>query len=354
VKAIDRGAVRKILIRAVNWLGDAVMITPALAAIREAFPQAELTVLANPLVSQMFSPHQSVDRVITFDRAVHRGIGGRLRLASLLRRERFDLAIIFPNSFEGALIPTLAGIPRRLGKNSDGRGFLLTHSYPKSLQNTSEHQVLNYLDMLKHFGIDSGAPRLQLETTAAEDQALAELLSARGIGGDDMVLGVNPGATFGSAKRWYPERFAEAAAELSRRWGARIVVTGGPAETEMAARIEELLGGECLNLAGATNVRQLLALIKRCDFFITNDSGPMHIAAAFGVPLVAIFGSTDHRTTSAFFDKGAIVRKEADCAPCMKRECPTDHRCMTAVTAAEVIDAADKLYRQVAPGMVTP
>jgi heptosyltransferase II len=351
VKAIDRGRVRKILIRAVNWLGDAVMITPAMAAIRDAFPQAQITVLANPLVSQMFSPHRCVDRVISFDRAVHRGVAGRLRLAAQLRRENFDLAVIFPNSFEGALIPALAGIPARLGKNSDGRGWLLTHSYPRTLQNTAEHQVLNYVDMLKYFGITPQAPRLHLETTALEDEALEELLAGRGIDRQQMVLGVNPGATFGSAKRWYPERFAETAGELSRRWGARIVVTGGPAETAMAARIEELLGKECVNLAGATTVRQLMALIKRCDFFITNDSGPMHIAAAFGVPLVAIFGPTDHRTTSAFFDNGVIVRKPTDCAPCMKRECPTDHRCMTAVSAGEVIEAAETLYRQLTQGV---
>jgi heptosyltransferase-2 len=350
VKTIDRGPVRKILIRSVNWLGDAVMITPALAALRAHFPGAEITVLANPLVSQLFSFHNCVDRVITFHRnGAHRGVTGRFRLAAELRRHRFDLAVIFPNSFEGALIPWLAGIPVRLGKNSDARGLLLTHSYPRTLQKKDRHQVLNYLEMLEYFGIPSDPPVLQLLTTALEDRDLADLLASRGIGPEDVVLGINPGATFGSAKRWYPDRFAEVARELSGRWGARVVITGGPAETEMAARIEDLLGGGCVNLAGATSVRGLMALIKRCDFFITNDSGPMHIAAAFGVPLVAIFGSTDHRTTSAFFDRGVIVRRDTDCAPCMQRECPTDHRCMTAVTAAEVVEAADTLYRELRP-----
>jgi len=350
VKPIDSGRVRRILIRAVNWLGDAVMITPALAAVRRHFPQAEITVVANPLVAQMFSSHQSVDRVITFRRERHRGIAGRLRLAAELRRHSFDLAIIFTNSFEGALIPWLAGIPLRAGKNSDGRGILLTHRWPRSLQKTDEHQVLNYLDMMAYFGIPAAGRELSLQTTAAEDRAMAERLAARGIAPGEFVLGINPGATYGSAKRWYPERFAEVAGELSRRWGAKVVITGGPAETEMAARIEELLGGGCVNLAGATDVRELMALLKRCDFFVTNDSGPMHIAAAFGVPLVAIFGSTDHRTTSAFFDKGVIVRKDTDCAPCMLRECPTDHRCMTAVSAGKVIEAAEGLYRKCVKG----
>ncbi|WP_324082326.1 lipopolysaccharide heptosyltransferase II [Geomonas sp.] len=335
---------RKILVRSVNWLGDAVMITPALGAIRRHFPDAEITVLANPLVSQMFANHPSVDKVITFERGKHRGLMGRLRLAGQLRQQHFDLAIIFTNSFEGALIPWLAGIPLRAGKNSDGRGLLLTHPWPKTLQNTKEHQVLNYLDMVKFFGIPSIAPVLSLATTTEEDGAMAKRLAAAGIAPGDFVLGVNPGATFGSAKRWYPERFAEVARGLSERWGARVVITGGSTETEMAARIQEQLGAGCLNLAGATSVRELMALIKRCNFFITNDSGPMHIAAAFDVPLVAIFGSTDHRTTSAFFSHGTIVRHDTDCAPCMKRECPTDHRCMTAVTASEVIEAADALF----------
>jgi heptosyltransferase II len=344
VKAIDSGRVRKILIRSVNWLGDAVMITPAMAALRARFPAAEITVLANPLVSQLFSPHPCVDRVISFDRKKHRGITGRLKLAGELRRRQFDLAVVFTNSFEGALIPFLAGIPLRLGKNSDGRGLLLSHPWPKKLQNTAEHQVLNYLEMLNHFGITPATEEIALFTTAQEDRELAALLHSRGIAPGAFVIGINPGATFGSAKRWYPERFAEVARALAGRWGARIVITGGPAETEMAGRIEALLDGACVNLAGATSVRQLMALIKRCNFFVTNDSGPMHIAAAFGVPLVAIFGSTDHRTTSAFFDKGCIVRSGADCAPCMQRECPTDHRCMTAVTPSEVIAAAEGLY----------
>ncbi|HJV65041.1 MAG TPA: lipopolysaccharide heptosyltransferase II [Geomonas sp.] len=344
MKKIDSSRVRKILVRSVNWLGDAVMITPALGAIRRHFPDSEITVLANPLVSQMFANHPSVDRVITFDRSKHRGFLGRLQLAGLLRPHHFDLAVIFTNSFEGALIPWLAGIPLRIGKNSDGRGLLLTHAWPKTLQNTKEHQVLNYLDMLKYFGIPTVAPVLSLATTAQEDSAMAERLAKGGIAAGDFVLGVNPGATFGSAKRWYPERFAEVARGLSERWGARVVITGGPAETEMASRIEELVGAGCLNMAGSTSVRELMALIKRCNFFVTNDSGPMHIAAAFDVPLVAIFGSTDHRTTSAFFSKGSIVRRDTECAPCMKRECPTDHRCMTAVTASEVIAAADALF----------
>jgi heptosyltransferase-2 len=172
---------------------------------------------------------------------------------------------------------------------------------------------------------------------------MAKLLAGSGIGPDDFVLGVNPGATYGSAKRWYPERFAVVARDLGQAWRARVVITGGPTEAGMAGEIAATLDGACLNMAGKTDVRQLMALIKRCNFFITNDSGPMHIAAAFHVPLVAVFGSTDHRTTYPYADNALVVRKETDCAPCLKRECPTDHRCMTAVTAEDVVAAAKKL-----------
>ena len=349
MKPINRGPVRKILIRAVNWIGDAVMTTPAVDTIRANFPDAEITVLANQAVSPVFSVYDGVDRVITFDRnGAHRGVKGRLRLAAELRKHRFDLAIMLPNSFDSALVPFLAGIPQRAGKDSDARSLILTHRFPRVLLRPDTHQVLNYLTMLEYFGLKAAQAKLRLQTTSAEEAEMEALLAARGIAPGDLVLGINPGATFGSAKRWYPERFGEVAKELALRWGAKVVITGGPGETAMASKIEEHLAGECANFAGATSVRQLMNLIKRCDFFITNDSGPMHIAAAFDVPLVAIFGSTDHRTTSAFFDRGVIVRSGAECAPCMQRECPTDHHCMTDVSAAEVIAAADHLYRRVA------
>ena len=344
----------RILIRSVNWIGDAVMTTPAIGAVRERFPQAEITLLANPLVAQLFSPHDWVDRVITFDRTgSHRGMVGRLRLAAELRRRRFDLAVILPNSFDSALVPWLAGIPLRLGKRSDGRGWLLTHRYTAG-EVPGRHEIRYYLDLLAHFDIRGHASAPHLVTTPAEDHNAAALLAAHGIEAGSFVLGINPGATFGSAKRWYPERFAQVARRLADAWGARVVIFGSPNEADIAADIQRHLAGICLNLAGTTSVRELMALIKRCNFMVTNDSGPMHIAAAFGVPLVAIFGPTDHTGTAPFSNRAAIVRKDVACAPCKLRECPTDHSCMTAVTADDVVAAALGLYRQLPPAKVTP
>jgi heptosyltransferase-2 len=180
----------------------------------------------------------------------------------------------------------------------------------------------------------------------AEDHQAALLLAEHGIQSDDFLLGINPGAAFGSAKRWYPERFAEVARQLAGLKNAKVVIFGGPGETDIAAEIQQCLGGDCLNLSGTTSLRGLMALIRHCRLFITNDSGPMHIAAAFGVPLVAIFGSTDHATTAPYTDRAVIVRKDMECAPCKLRECPTDHRCMQAVTAADVVTAAQQLLEK--------
>ncbi len=340
----EQDKVRRILIRGVNWIGDAVMTTPAIAVVREHYPQAELTVLANPLVAELFSPHDWVDKVMVFDRkGAHRGVRGRLRLASELRKRSFDMALILPNSFDSALVPWLAGIPVRLGKSSDGRSLLLTGRYSEDETPPLRHEVRYYLNLVRHFGItgEDVAPRLC--TTPAEDRAAGFLLAGKGIQAGDHVIAINPGATYGSAKRWYPDRFADVARRLAAEWRARIVILGSPGEADIAADIERRLGGACLNMAGRTTVRELMALIKRSDFMVTNDSGPMHIAAAFGVPLAAIFGPTDHTGTSPYTDRAVIVRKDVVCAPCKLRECPTDHCCMTAVTADDVVAAAIKL-----------
>jgi heptosyltransferase-2 len=336
--------VKRILIRSVNWIGDAVMTTPAIGLIRQHFPQAEITVLANPLVGALFSHHEWIDQVLTFDRTGrHKGLFGRLRLAEEVRDKAFDLAIILPNSFDSALIPWLARIPARLGKSGDGRTLMLTDCYRPERQKPVSHEVDCYVELVRHFGISGSKELPQLFTTADEDRDAAGRLLKQNITAADFVIGVNPGATYGSAKRWYPDRFAEVARRLSHAWNAKIVVFGGPAETLISEEIEHLLAGNCCNLAGKTGVRELMALIKRCNFFITNDSGPMHLAAAFGVPLVAIFGSTDHATTSPYTDQAVVVRHPVDCAPCKLRECPTDHRCMTAVSAEEVVRAALKM-----------
>jgi len=347
VSKFRHDSIRKILIRSVNWVGDAVMTTPAINVIREHFPDAEITILSNNLVSQLFLLHPGIDNIITFDRhGKHKGITGRLRLAAELRKQQFDMAIIFPNSFDSALVPWLAGIQNRIGLCSDGRTLLLNGHYQTVKGANGEHEVDYYLNLLEHFGITGTRTPLHLTISEKEEKNAAALLAGQGILPGDFVLGINPGASYGSAKRWYPDRFAEVARRLAADWSAKIIIFGGPGETEIASDIERGLKGSAVNLAGKTSMRELMALIKRCNFFITNDSGPMHIAAAFDVPQVAIFGSTDHTGTSPYSKNAVVVRSAVECAPCKLRECPTDHRCMKAVTVDKVLSASHNLKKQ--------
>ncbi|MCL2760836.1 MAG: lipopolysaccharide heptosyltransferase II [Desulfuromonadales bacterium] len=341
---MDRSDIKNILIRGVNWLGDAVMTTPAIGTVRQVFSDSRITLLATPLVAEMFSSHPWINNVVVYEpKGKHKGLRGRFKMASNLRKHNFDLAIILPNSLDSAIIPWLAGIPKRIGYATDCRGLFLTNGVSASKRLMVGHQSGYYLKMLEYSGIISEKMPQLLFTTPDEDAGMVSLLADKGISSNDFLIGVNPGATYGSAKRWYPERFAAVADELAMKWGAKIVITGGKGEIDIAGEISGMMINPSLNLAGKTGVRELMALIKRADFFITNDSGPMHIAAAFNVPLVAIFGSTDSSTTYPLSDKAVIVRKPFDCAPCMKRECPTDHRCMTAVTVDDVINAAESL-----------
>ncbi|TLM66214.1 MAG: lipopolysaccharide heptosyltransferase II [Deltaproteobacteria bacterium] len=321
-----------------NWIGDAVMATPALQAVRRAFPQAHLAVIANPLVAELFVAHPDCDQVIRFDkRAGDGGARGFWRFCRRLRSERFDLAILLQNAFEAAAMALLAGIPRRAGYRTDGRGLLLTHGVAAVDKKHGLHHVDYYLHMLGRLGIEAGGRRLCLALTADEQAGAQALL------GPGEWIAVNPGASYGAAKRWLPERFAAVADTLAAEFGVRVVLTGGPGEAEIGRDIERAMGVAPVNLIGRTSVRELMAVLARCRLVVTNDSGPMHIAAAFGVPLVAVFGPTDHTTTSPLTDRCRIVRSAAECAPCMLRECPVDHHCMTGVTADMVLDAARSL-----------
>ena len=341
LKVIEPRDIRRILIRSTNWIGDAVMTTPAMGVVRRFFPDAEIVVAANPLVAQLFSYHPDCDRVLVYDRkGIHRGAGGFLKFVAELRRERFDLAILLQNAVEAAFLAALAGIPRRAGYRSDGRGLLLSHGVVVGAAEKSLHHTDYYLRMLAGVGIVGDAGPLQLACTAEEiAEAQARL-------GEGEWLAVNPGAAYGSAKRWIPQRFAEVADRLAEAHGLRVLLTGGPGEVEIGRDIEKAMTHPPLNLIGQTKVREMMALLSRCRLMITNDSGPMHVAAAFGVPLVAVFGPTDHTTTSPLSERARIVRKPVDCAPCLLRQCPTDHRCMEAIEVADVLAAAEELLKR--------
>lgn len=335
---LPKETIGRILVRTTNWIGDAVMTTPALRAVRESFPHAEIIVVANPLVAQLFEFHPDCDRVLIFDkRGAHRGLGGFWRFCRELRRERFDLAILFQNAIEAALMALLAGIPRRMGYATDGRRPLLTHAVAIGPAQRQLHHTDYYLDMLGQYDIRTSHKRQLLALRPGEQAWAAERLPA------GPVAVINPGAAYGSAKRWFPERFAAVGDFLAQQYGMTVMLTGGPGEREIGSDIAAAMQTPPLNFIGETSVRQMMALLAASSLMVTNDSGPMHVAAAFNVPLVAIFGPTDHTTTSPFVESWRLVRRPADCAPCLLRQCPTDHRCMEAVTVDDVQNAVREL-----------
>jgi len=338
LKRLDPESTERILVRSTNWIGDAVMTTPALGAIRETFPSAEISIVANPVVGELFTHHPYCDRLIIFDKQKsHSGIRGMLNFSRQLRRDRFDIAILLQNAFEAALMAFLSGVPARAGYRTDGRGLLLTHGVPIGESERNLHHTDYYLQMLEYLGIRGGDGQLKLSCTDKEISRAREMM------GDREWVAINPGATYGSAKRWYPDRFAAVVDNLAREYSVHVLIIGGPGERDVSEEIEACMESTTLNLCGRTTVREMMAVLSQCRLMVTNDSGPMHVAAAFGVPIVAVFGPTDHTTTSPFSDNFNIIREEADCAPCLLRHCPTDHRCMEAITADDVLTAARSL-----------
>ncbi|MEK7798175.1 MAG: lipopolysaccharide heptosyltransferase II [Nitrospirota bacterium] len=336
-----QGVVKRILVRGTNWIGDAVLTTPALAALRARFPQARIALLVKPAVAELLQCHPAVDDIVLYrDPGPHAGLGGKLSLALQLNRGRYDLAILLQNAFEAAAVTALAGIPNRYGYATDGRSFLLTHRVPLTPKIRRKHQVEYYLELLKPLGIPVEPAAPTLRTTPGEDAAASELLQAFGVKPDQVVIGLNPGSVYGSAKRWLPERFAQVADRLAAEHAACVLIFGGKGEEALGTAIAGMMTAPTIVYSGRTTVRQLMALIKRCRLFITNDTGPMHVAAAFGVPLVAIFGPTNPVTTAPYGPGHELVRHPVECSPCLLRECPIDHRCMQGLGADAVHAAA--------------
>ncbi len=342
---------RRILIRATNWVGDAVMSLPALQAVRRRFPEAEITVLARPWVADLYRREPFADRVLLYEaRPGARDWGGKWKAARALRSHSFDAAILLPNSFEAALVAWLARIPKRIGYRRDGRGPLLTDGVDRPRPGEiPQHESYYYLEMLKRAGLLEELPEvkeIRLDGAPAARASGVERFEKAGLGAK--VIGISPGAAFGSAKRWLPERFAEAAARVAAATGWAAAVFGSAGEREICARVAQELkaaGVRTHNFAGQTSLAEFIELAAACRLFLTNDSGAMHVAAALGIPTVAVFGATDASATGPLGKHTRVVQELVECAPCKLRECPIDHRCMTRLEAARVAETALQLLK---------
>ena len=323
----------RVLVRAPNWLGDTILSLPALRDVRRNFRDARLEVLARPSVADVYRAVAEVDAVretSTFGADV----------AAL--QGAFDLGVLFPNSFGSAWQLYRAGVRERFGYATQGRGPLLTRRCPVPAEVRGESEVYYYRAMLAGVGLTvTAAPDVSLRVPAAWSEAAARLLGeAREASG---WLGINPGAAFGTAKRWIPERYAAVADRLAKRTGLRPVIVGGPGERAVALRLAAAMQTPALVLCGRTSLGELVGVIAQLRLLLTNDSGPMHIAAAVGTKIVAVVGPTDWRETHPFTSRAVVVREPVPCAPCKLRECPIDHRCMTGVTVERVVAAAEEM-----------
>ncbi len=365
---------KKILIRSTNWIGDAVMTTPAVHTIRKNFPDAEITMLAVPWVADIFRLSPDVDNVLIYDKKhLYQGkIKGPLNLAKDLKPLGFDVAILLQNAFEAAFLAKMAGIPVRAGYKRDGRGVLLTHGVTISDAIRKKHQVHYYQNMLAGLGLTLGPDHLrlplseELESWAKEfvnnlkkqnpvsvhDQqgentpsGLPPLKPFNSDGKVIPVIGFNPGAAFGPAKRWPTEKFGQLAALIAHHYGENgciVMVFGTEADTEAAREIRQFsMRTPChvFDMTGKTSLEQAMALIKSCDVFVSNDSGLMHVAAGLNTPTIAIFGSTNHITTGPYSKNSIILRREMECSPCLQTHCPQGHlKCLESIKATDVYE----------------
>ena len=338
----------RILVRANNWIGDVVMSTPALHTLKTSFPHASISVLAKPWVVPVLKYNPDIHRILLYDtRNSHKGLAGKNRLVQDLKNQDFHCAILLQRAFEAALVSFTSRIPCRAGFRTDGRSLLLTHRVRAEKEVFRIHRVKHNLEMLSRMGIDPAPDeKLVLPVGSVELKRAQEMMDKIGVGPDTLLLGLNPGATFGSAKRWMPDRFADLTDRIVRDYGAVGVIFGSAGERELGERICDMsVTGRLHNLAGETSLAEAVALIALCGLFVTNDSGLMHVAAALDVPLVSIFGPTDPRATSPWCKRQKLMRREdVPCIPCMERECKEGHhQCMQAVTTDDVYQACKEL-----------
>jgi heptosyltransferase-2 len=319
----------RIVVRAPNWIGDVVLSLGAVRDLRRSFPASRISVLARPWVKDIYGAVREVDDVLP-------SLGPRRDAAAL--RGRFDLGVLLPNSFGTALALWLAGVKERWGYATEGRGVLLTRRARLRAEIRGRSQVYYYRAMLAGVGLEVSAdPDVTLRCPPSWQEAAVPLLKT-----SPRWIGLNPGAAFGGAKRWLPERFAEAGDRLAEAHGASAAIVGSAAERPAAEAIAARMRAPARVLCGETTLPQLVGVLSQLDLLLTNDSGPMHLAAALGTPLVAVFGPTDPAETAPV-GRHRLVREPVPCSPCLLRECPIDHRCMTRIQVDRVVAAALEL-----------
>jgi heptosyltransferase-2 len=355
-----RRQIDRIIVRGANWIGDAVMTAPALERLRSSFPQARIALLAPPAAAGIFENSPFVDELIVYRRKED-GPSAFLETVKLLRARRFDLAALFQNAFEAALLAWIGGAPLRIGFAEQGRGRLLTHRLYRGKEHRNRHQIYDYLEVVaecervclgKSFSPPADNPLPFLKANSEQRQAAESLLRSLGMNATARPLvALNAGATNSRAKCWPEDRFAAFADQLAGAFDAQLVFIGAASERDGAARIiQQMKRARAVNLAGKTTMAELIGALDLCDLLVSNDTGPAHISAALGLPTLTIFGPTNEFETAPMGRRAELIRAEGvECARCMLRDCPIDHRCMTRIAPQEVFARAVRLLEEYRP-----
>jgi heptosyltransferase II len=369
---LSQNSTEKILIRGVNWLGDAVMSTPALLRLREAKPGAHICMVTPAKLAELWEAHPAINEVIPFTKTEGSG-----NLSKRLRAGGYQTAIIFPNSFRSAFECWLAGIAQRIGFGGGGRTVLLTQVVPRRREEihmrkrsavevrklvsetpekprdrfpASGHQLYDYLHLVNALGASAAPTPPRIAVTAGETE---EFRRKHGIEGKLPLIGLNPGAEYGPAKRWPPKYFIQAASQIEAAQPCAWIITGASADASLANEIAEGIrkghpSARIHNLAGRTTLRELCVAVELCALILTNDTGPMHLAAALGTPVVVPFGSTSPELTGPGIpgdERHRLILGQAPCAPCFRRECPIDLRCLRSISPQSVAAEVLALFR---------
>lgn len=342
--------IKRVVVRGTNWVGDSVMTVPALRALRRLLPGAHITLAIRPSAKAIFSEVDFIDDVLVYDR---RNAFSVVPQILAWRRQKFDLAVLFQNAFEAALIPFLAGVPVRLGYATESRQALLTHPLPLPDWRSSKHEVFYYLYLITALEqlvagtstVCEADPDISLSISESRKSEAAELLRSFGVDEEKSVVAICPGSINSRAKRWPAESYAALADRLLEQ-RQQVLLIGSRDELDVTNEVTSRMRHQPIVLTGKTSLDQITAILESVDLVVTNDTGPAHIAAALGCPTIVIFGPTNPLTTRPFSFKAEILRHPPDCAPCMLRDCPIDHRCMTAITVDEVYEHSHALLKR--------
>jgi heptosyltransferase-2 len=335
----------KIVVRGTNWVGDAVMTIPALRELRRIFPDAEITLHTRTWANGIFKDADFINEILPFEREKS-SFKATIAQAKIWREKQFDLAVLFTNSFESAFLAKLGKVPKRFGYAKEARSFLLTDAVKIPVWKNERHEIFYYLNLIaeienEFFGtkkVLENEPRFELDVSAERQENARKLLKENGVDLEKKIIAFVPGSTNSRAKRWQTMSYAKLNDNLQSELNANVILIGAENELDVSLEVFEKSKIKPIILTGKTTLSEVVSILSICDLLISNDTGPAHISAALGTKTLVIFGPTNPKTTQPF--QSEIIRKDVDCAPCMLRDCPIDHRCMTRISPEEVFEKA--------------